>query len=362
MLIKQLFIQNIIVHVETEQWLLSQIVTLKVQACVTLCCHWMSTISKEFWALWTELCYSFLQCCNILESVTTKCIPRGLTRWKWLGPKARLYGWRSSHSHPSCCNSASFCQAVLGYGIKWLYYFRPAEEALWWSQMPSWYRNSRSCLTVVPLATARILCWRHIFTGNTLWQVPETAGWLCGKEEYVGHCSVLLWEMQFWIKSLWISKYSPCILTLRSTFIISSVLIELNIYYHQCQCLPLHTNLSQSHPYPSFTTYFLKCALLLSSQIAFFKEVSPTKILNGSLVYSALRKHLKSFVSTMLSSLQSSQCLPSHNIKNFALLHPCFLWYYLPEYLGCEHLVISPQPPPHSPNWNKGPCFIFIQN
>jgi hypothetical protein len=185
--------------------------------------------------------------------------------------------------------------------------------------MPSWYRNSRSCLTVVPLATARILCWRHIFTGNTLWQVPETSGWLCGKVGYVGHCSVLLWEVLFWIKSFWISKCSLCILTLCSTFIISCLLIELKIYYHQCQCLPLHTYLSQLHPYPSFTTYFFKCVLLLPSQMAFFKEVSTTKILNGSFVCPAHRRHLKSFVSTILSSLHSSQCLPSHNIQNFAL-------------------------------------------
>lgn len=150
--------------------------------------------------------------------------------------------------------------------------------------MPSCYRHSRSCLTVVPLATARILCWRHIFTGNTLWQVTETSDWLCGKVGYVGHGSVLLWEMLCWMKSFWTSICSLCVLTLRSSFIISSLIIELKICYHQCQCLPLHTILSQLHSYPSFTTSFLKCVLLLFSQMAFLKKVFPTRILNGFLV------------------------------------------------------------------------------
>ena len=94
--------------------------------------------------------------------------------------------------------------------------------------------------------------------------------WLCGKVGCVSHCSVLLWEMLFWI-----SKCTLCILTLQSTFMISSLLIELKICYHQCQFLPLHTNLSQFHPYPSFTTYYLKCVLLLSSQMAFFQRGFP---------------------------------------------------------------------------------------
>jgi len=184
--------------------------------------------------------------------------------------------------------------------------------------MPSWYRNSRSCLTVVPLATSRILCWKLIFTGNTLWQVPGTSRLLCGKVGNVGHCYLLLWEMPFWIKSCWISKCSLYILTLWSTFIISSLLIELKICYHWCQCLLLHTNLSQLHPSPLFTTFFPKCVLFLFSQTAFVKEVSPAKILYESFVCRTHRRHLKS-LSTILSSLHSSQCLLSHNIQNF----PC---------------------------------------
>ena len=54
------------------------------------------------------------------------------------------------------------------------------------------------------------------FTDNMLWQMPEPSGWLCGR---VGHCSVLSWEMLFWIKICWVSKYSVYILTFWSTLI-----------------------------------------------------------------------------------------------------------------------------------------------
>ena len=210
--------------------------------------------------------------------------------------------------------------------------------------MPSWHRNSRNYLTVVPFSTSRVLCWKHIFTGNTLWQVPETSGWLCGKVGNVGHFCVLLWEMLFWIKSCWISKCSLCILTLWSTFIISSLLMELKICYHWCQCLLPHTNLSQLHPSLLCTTYFPKCVPLLSSQMAFVKEVSPAKILYGSFICPTHRRHLKS-VSTILNSLHSSQCLPSHNIQNFTLI-ASLLAVILSTWVLCEHLVLSPHPPP----------------
>ena len=100
LLIKQFFIQNNVVHVKTEQWLLSQIVTLKVEACVTLCCHWMPAISIEFWALWTELCYSFLHSCNVLESVVTKIHPQWADKMKVTWSQGRAV-WLTFESLPS---------------------------------------------------------------------------------------------------------------------------------------------------------------------------------------------------------------------------------------------------------------------
>ena len=73
--------------------------------------------------------------------------------------------------YPCCSNldGASWTSTIQPWlCTMWLPSSGPSEEVNLWSQMPNLHGSGRSCLTVVPFAKPRILCWRHSFTDNTL--------------------------------------------------------------------------------------------------------------------------------------------------------------------------------------------------
>ena len=63
-------------------------------------------------------------------------------------------------------------------------------------------------------AKTRIPCWRHAFTHNALWQMPEPSGWQYGN---TGYHSVFSWRKLLWTESCWISKYSLYVLMFQFT-------------------------------------------------------------------------------------------------------------------------------------------------
>ena len=128
--------------------------------------------------------------------------------------KSGLYSGWSIHSHTNCCNKAAICWAMWGLSTKWLSSFWSSAGPSWWSHIPNCCGNKLP--QRVPIHQAQNSVLKITFTNNT-WQMCEPSRWLCGK---VGHCSLFSWELLFWTKNFWRSKYALHILTFQSTLVI----------------------------------------------------------------------------------------------------------------------------------------------
>ena len=106
----------------------------------------------------------------------SKCKQRKCTRYTfWKSPGAKTPQSMTGQPEPCLSNirrTALTC-------TKWLPSDRSSDEASRWSQIPKRCGRARSCLTVVPFTKPRILCWRHTFTDNTLWQMYKSRPLFC---------------------------------------------------------------------------------------------------------------------------------------------------------------------------------------
>jgi hypothetical protein len=94
-----------------------------------------------------------------------------LSDFKSLGMKSRLYA-RYSDTPTIIAVTRLLYGRLWCIGTKWLT-FRLSEEVSLWSQVPNWCTCWRSCLTGVMFTIPRILCWKHTFPENWLWQMHE---------------------------------------------------------------------------------------------------------------------------------------------------------------------------------------------
>lgn len=194
-----------VVRMHSEEWLIHYFFTQnnfsyeKTQHHTFLCdhpeysgiCHnvlwWVHGLSTEFWVVQMEpLWDSFLHCCVTLTSVTTKTLPQWAAEVKvtWCqNPAECARRW-------PCCSNLDACALNANWlGTKWLSSLQSSEEAAWCSQISNYCVSSSYSGSVYK---AEILCWRYIFTHNSLWLLCELSSLLCGK--------VCLWEMLFWKK------------------------------------------------------------------------------------------------------------------------------------------------------------------
>ena len=175
---------------------------------------------------------SFMHLLISLETVTTEML---LQR-----PKRMKFTWFQDSSQPDRWQACSVVWTGLSWtstmwpwlGTKWLSSFRSSEEVSCWPQIQKCCGSARSCLTFAPFTKPWVLCVRHTFTDNILWQMPEPVGWLCGK---VGHCFLFVRNVAS-NKSCWTSRNSLCILTFWLAYVCWNIKWSFKIPVYKVVC------------------------------------------------------------------------------------------------------------------------------
>jgi len=136
---------------------------------------------------------------------------------------------------------------------KWVSSIWLSDDLSWWLDSEVLRKFRKLSFTLVPLAKARVLCWSHTFTDNTLRRMHEPSGWMWKS----GSLFSFAWEMLFLTKSSQIRKYSLCILTFWLTYVppwsVSSLMkvpvLHTAVYHHtqDKQCMYKYNTEAHSH-------------------------------------------------------------------------------------------------------------------
>jgi len=134
-----------------------------------------------------------------------------------LSVKSRLYSGLSRHSHTKCYNKGCHSLGCVGSWHQVTCIFSVLCRSTLVVTYSELLRNCNRLPQGVPIHQAQNSMLKITFADNTLWQMCEPSRRLCGK---AGYCSLFSWELLFWTKNFWRSKYALHVLIFQSILVI----------------------------------------------------------------------------------------------------------------------------------------------